>query len=242
MNIRVLLSMLLFMIMSAIVSTIRAAAVDTPDTPAYHQKETQGYSNTLFIGYDLYTLRPKSATTYSLSGFVIGYSIDFNILKDYPLMLGTGIDGRFTFRDKTFHDSATYDQITAKVSTRFINFNIPLNISYKVPLSPVFSITPQFGFDFRIQAFGRAKTEVTVPESNHDSLVKTSGFIPGNVNLFSKNALGNEALKRFQFGWHAALKLQYDQYVIGVSYGTDFAKLRNELGSSNLLVNFGYVF
>lgn len=242
MYIRALLLFLLYIAMPFNAVTAYAASSMTTEKAAASTELAPGHINELFVGYDLYTLRPKAAATYSLNGFVVGYAIDFKILRDYPLYLGTGIDGRFTFRSKTFHDSATYDKLTAKVSTHFINFNVPLNLSYRFPVSSDLSFTPQFGFDFRIQALGRSKTEVSFPDNYPDRMVRATSFVPGNVNLFSKSVLGNEALKRFQFGWHAALKLQYDQFVVGVSYGTDFAKLRNELGSSNLLINFGYVF
>lgn len=197
--------------------------------------------NTIFAGYDLYTLRPKAAAAFSLNGVVIGYNIDFRITRNHPLYIGTGVDARLTFRDKTVHDTATYDEIKAKVSTRFLNFNIPLNLSYRLPVSDLLYVIPQIGLDFRIQALGKKTTTISSP-AKPEVMAKTSGFTPGSVNLFSKNALGPQALRRFQAGWHAALKLQYDQFVLGISYGTDFAKLRNELGSSNLLVNLGYMF
>lgn len=243
MHLRVLfpfiLSLIFFTSVPAIASSRADAATSTVSPSA---GVSPGRINTLFAGYDLYTLRPQSAATYSLNGFVIGYSIDFRLSDKHPVYLGTGIDARFTARSKTFHDSPTYNEINAKVTTRFINFNIPLNVSYRIPASPLFSVTPQFGFDLRVQAYGNARTEVSAPNVETTTLAGVVGFIPGDVNLFSKSVLGNQALRRVQAGWHAALKLQYDQFVLGVSYGTDFAKIRNELGSSNLLVNLGYVF
>lgn len=234
----VFLSIILF---STIFSTANATESTTAAT-SHTSGDTPSRIHTITAGYDLYTLRPKAAATFSLNGFSIGYTIDFKLSGQIPLYLGTGISGRATFRSKSFHDSATYNEINAKVSTRFINFNIPVNLSYRLPVSSELSFTPQFGFNFTIQAYGHAKTTLTLPDEIPQPLVKASGFLPGDVDLFSKSALGNNALRRFQAGWHAALKLQYDQFVLGVSYGTDFAKIKNELGSSNLLVNLGYVF
>lgn len=232
------ISFLLFIFLIAKGSVTAATSESTTSTA----EDTPSRINTLYLGYDLCTLRPKDAATFSLNGFVAGYSVDFRITTHHPLYLGTGLDVRFTTRDKTFHDTNTYDAIKAKVSTHFLNFNVPINLSYRLPLSETFNITPQLGLDFRVQAIGKRTTTIFYPSGAHLPSANVSGFTPGSVNLFSRNVLGEQALRRFQAGWHAALKLQYDQFVLGISYGTDFAKLRNELGSSNLLVNLGYVF
>lgn len=232
------ISFLLFIFLIA-KGSVTAATSESATSTA---EDAPSRINTLYLGYDLYTLRPKDAATFSLNGFVAGYSIDFRINTHHPLYLGTGLDARFTTRDKTFHDTNTYDAIKAKVSTHFLNFNVPINFSYRLPLSETFNITPQLGLDFRVQAIGKRTTTISYPSGAHIPSASVSGFTPGSVNLFSRNILGEQALHRFQAGWHAALKLQYDQFVLGISYGTDFAKLRNELGSSNLLVNLAYVF
>lgn len=235
-------SIFLSAILSSAIFFTAKASESTTATTSQTRGETPSRIQAITAGYDLYTLRPKAAASYSLNGFAIGYTIDFKLSSQLPLYLGTGISGRATFRGKRFHDSATYNEINAKVSTRFINFNIPVNLSYRLPISHLLSFTPQFGFNFTVQAYGHAKTTLTLPDEIPQPLVKANGFTPGDVDLFSKSALGNRALRRFQAGWHAALKLQYDQFVLGISYGTDFAKIKNELGSSNLLVNLGYVF
>ena len=232
------ISFLLFIFLIA-KGGVTAATSESTTSPA---EATPSRINTLYLGYDLCTLRPKDAATFSLNGFVAGYSVDFRITTHHPLYLGTGLYVRFTTRDKTFHDTNTYDAIKAKVSTHFLNFNVPINLSYRLPLSETFNITPQLGLDFRVQAIGKRTTTISYPSGAHIPSASVSGFTPGSVNLFSRHVLGEQALRRFQAGWHAALKLQYDQFVLGISYGTDFAKLRNELGSSNLLVNLGYVF
>lgn len=195
-----------------------------------------------YMGYNLYTLHPADAASFSLNGFQLGYNIDFKITKSYPLYLGTGVEGRFTFRVKTYHDSPTFNPIDAKITTHFININFPINISYKVEASPSTAIIPQFGFDFRVQLSDRSKVQVTVPEGSPVMSTKALGYTPGSYNLQSAKDMGTEVMRRCQVGWHAGLKLQHEAFMIGISYGTDFARLRNELGASNLLVNFGYVF
>lgn len=194
------------------------------------------------LGYDLNTLHPSGGSDFSLNGFTAGYNIDFRVSDALPVYVGTGLDWHFLFRTKTYNDSESYNAISAKVKTTFINFNIPLNVSYRVPVADRFFMTPQLGLDFRVQVYGHQKTTASVTGKEIDTPADAAGVTAGSVNLFSKNQLGDNALRRFQLGWHAGLKFQYDSFVLGVSYGTDFVKLRNELGSSNLLVNLGYMF
>lgn len=197
---------------------------------------------TLFAGYSLYTLRPADATTYSLNGFSIGYNIDFKVSKTLPLYVGTGLDARFNFRVKTYHDSPTYNPIDTKITTRFINLNLPANISYRVATTSSTTVIPQFGFDFRVQLSARSKVDVLTPEGSPKMSKKALGYSSGTYNLLSRKEMGSEVMHRCQVGWHAGLKVQHEAFVIGVSYGTDFAKLRNELGASNLMINLGYTF
>lgn len=197
---------------------------------------------TLFAGYNLYSLHPASAASFSLSGFDFGYNIDFPILRSTPIYIGTGADLRFTFRVKTFHDTPTYNLIDAKTTTRFFNLNIPVNISYRIDAGENSAVIPQFGFDLRVQLDARSKVDVSIPEGQPQMSRQAAGYTTGKYNLLSRSQLGPEAMNRVQLGWHAGLKLRFDSFSVSVSYGTDFARLRNELGASNLLVNLGYIF
>lgn len=203
--------------------------------------DTRRYQS-VFGGYNLYTLRPVDAASFSLNGFDIGYNIDFKISKSLPLYLGTGIESRFTFRVKGFYDTPTNNPVEVKTTTRFINLNLPINLSYRVDATPSTAVIPQFGFDFRVQLSARSKVDVTVPEGSPAMTKAAIGFTPGTYNLLSRQQMGTEVMRRCQVGWHAGLKIQHDSFVIGISYGTDFARLRNELGASNIMVNMGYVF
>lgn len=192
-------------------------------------------------GYDLWTLRPADSSTFSLNGFNVAYTADFLVSRTLPLYVGTGMQWGFFFRNKTYHDSENYNAVTAREHYKFVSMTVPVNVSYRVPVTPHVGVTPLFGLDFRVQVYGNRKTTVTTP-GNQKLPGDMSGYEEGSVNLFSKERLGNDALRRFQLGWHAGLKFHYDAFLISISYGTDFVKLRNELGSSNLMVNVGYLF
>lgn len=192
-------------------------------------------------GYDLWKMRPADSNSFSLNGFTLNYTADFLVSKSVPLYVGTGMQWGYFCRDKTYHGSENYNAVTANEHWQFVNVTFPVNVSYRVPVTPHIGLSPLLGFDFRVQLYGNRKTAVTTPH-NQDLPGDMSGFTPGNVNIFSRKQLGEDALRRFQMGWHAGLKFHYDSFLISISYGTDFVKLRNELGSSNLMVNVGYMF
>ena len=77
-----------------------------------------------------------------------------------------------------------------------------------------------------------------IPEVITDKLEN----IDKNINLFSSDDMGDNHLRRFQMGWHAGVNMEYNNVVLGLSYGTDFVKLHKNLGSSNFLVSLGYRF
>lgn len=228
-------------IRNMIISLLCLSAFAGAGAEDYGENEPRRY-HTLFAGYNLYALHPSDAASFTMNGFVLGYSVDFKISKTWPIYIGTGADMRFDFRVKTFRESPTYNPIAAKTTTRFINLNLPLNLSYRVDASPSTSFIPQFGFDFRVQLSARSKVNVSVPEESPVMSKASRGYTDGNYNLLSRSQMGGEVMRRCQVGWHAGLKLRYESLAIGVTYGTDFARLRNELGASNLMVNIGYVF
>ena len=99
------------------------------------------------VFYDLNTLYPKDADNAYFNGFGIGYNIDFRVSNSLPLYVGTGLDARFLFRSENILDADNYNPVDINVKTRFINLNLPVNVSYRVPVAQGFYLTPQLGLD-----------------------------------------------------------------------------------------------
>lgn len=224
------------------------AVTPNPAPVAPSSSEPKMTVQSVYAGYTLYTLRPAAGTSFSLNGFNVGYSIDFRLMKSHPLFAGTGITAAYTSRSKDFHEAANYNPVNGNVQVKFFNFTVPVNIGYELAIGQSdFSIIPQLGLDLRIQAYGHARLKSSPAQAGTAAAasglyVRASGYNPGSYNLFSSRQLGNRVFNRVQAGWHASLKLRAHSMVLGLSYGSDFKKLRNELGSSNLLVNLGYYF
>lgn len=213
-------------------SGFSASAQAGTDSPSILQKAS--------VFYDLNTLYPKDANNAYFNGFGLGYNIDFLVSKSLPIYVGTGLDLRFVFNNETIADAGNYNPIEAKAKTRFINLNLPINVSYRVPVAEGFYLTPQLGLDLRAQLNGRSRVEANTTGPRNFGLYSTT--TSNDIDLFSKDDLGSEHLKRFQFGWHAAVNFEYNRFNLGLSYGTDFVKLHKNLGASHSLVSLGYTF
>lgn len=211
-----------------------ASAQAGTDAPAHIQKAS--------LFYDLTTLYPKGADNAYFNGFGAGYSIDFRVSESLPLYVGTGLDMRVLFHEQTILDDTEFNLLDVKANTTFINFNLPVNVSYRVPVADGFYLTPQLGLDFRVQAYGHTKLDVdniSLVSPQYEELIAEAH---DGVNLFSGKDMGSEKLRRFQMGWHAGVNFEYNRFNVGLSYGTDFVKLKKNLGASHFLVSLGYTF
>lgn len=191
--------------------------------------------------YDLTTLYPKGADNVYFNGFGVGYNIDFRVSRTMPLYVGTGLNARFLFNEKEILDDEVYDLVDIEAHNTFINLNVPLNVSYRVPVADNFYLTPEVGLDFRLQLYAHSQIDTDI-----DGVIgNVAGeFQEGSrgVNLLSKNQMGDEHLRRFQMGWHAGLNFEYRHVNLGLTYGTDFVKLHKNLGAGHFLVSLGYTF
>lgn len=224
-------------------SVILAAAILAAATaPAVAQNDAPAILNRASVFYDLNTLYPSGASNSYFNGYGVGYNIDFRVSDTHPLYVGTGLDVKFVFNNRDISDDMDFDLVFIKAQSTMINFNLPVNLSYRVPVADRFYITPFAGLDFRLQAYGNTNLKIAVPENTPDEVIDRLERIDRDINLFSADDMGDNHLRRFQMGWHAGVNLEYNSVTLGLSYGTDFVKLHKNLGGSNFLVSLGYTF
>lgn len=110
--------------------------------PAMAQSEdAPARINKVSAFYDLTTLYPKGADNVYFNGFGVGYNIDFRVSRTMPLYVGTGLNARFLFNEKEILDDEVYDLVDVEAHNTFINLNVPLNVSYRVPVADSFYLT-----------------------------------------------------------------------------------------------------
>lgn len=194
------------------------------------------------VFYDLTTLYPSGASSTNFNGFGLGYNIDFRVSKSLPLYVGTGLNARFLFYEKNLHHEIFDKAINREADVTFINLNVPVNLSYRVPVAPGFYMIPEVGLDFRVQLYGNANihTEINDVIPGVDMSIYPQGT--EGINLFSAEEMESDRMHRFQMGWHAGLNFEYNRFTFGATYGTDFVKLHKGLGAGHLLVSVGYTF
>ncbi len=190
------------------------------------------------VMYDLNTLSPKYGDNSYFNGVGAGYTIDFRVSNTIPLYVGTGLNIRGVFDKDKIAINNEEDLVNMDVKSTLVNLNLPINVSYRVPVADNFYLTPQLGLDFRVQVYGQSKLDLNSDFPELNKLVSQDS----KVNLFSKNDLGDNRLRRFQMGWHAGLNFEYSRVNLGLSYGTDFVKIHKNVGGSNFLVSLGYTF
>lgn len=220
-----------FFVLAAGFLTLGASyAAAQTDAPAMIQRAS--------LMYDLNTLSPKYGDNSSFNGVGAGYTVDFLVGKSLPIYIGTGLNLRAVFNTDEITDSEDYDPLNLKFKSTLVNLNLPVNVSYRVPVADDFYLTPKVGLDFRVQLYGHGKlTADRVPEEFGEVIDRLH-----SVNFFSKDDMGGEAYRRFQMGWHAGVDFEYNRVNLGLSYGTDFVKIHKNVGGSNFLVSLGYTF
>lgn len=213
-----------------LMAPLASVAQSSADAPAIVQR--------VKLMYDLNTLSPKDGDNAYFNGFGAGYDIDFRVSSTMPIYVGTGLDVRGAWHGEKIIESGDYNPVDIQVNSTLVNLNMPINVSYRVPVAQDFYLTPQLGLDFRVQLYGHSKVE-NVVKLDHDDDLDLGDY---SVNLFSDKDMNGDKLRRFQFGWHAAVIAEYQRISLGLSYGTDFVKLHKNLGGSNFLVSVGYTF
>ena len=218
------------------ISTLLLGIIALGATTVKAQTDAPSTIQRVSVMYDLNTLSPKYGDNSYFNGVGAGYTVDFRVSKTLPLYVGTGLNLRVVFDKDKIVFNKEYDFVNIDVKSTLVNLNLPVNVSYRVPVADNFYLTPQLGLDFRVQVFGQSKLDLDSDFPELNRLVSNDS----KLNLFSKDDLGDAHLRRFQMGWHAALNFEYNRFNLGLSYGTDFVKIHKNIGGSNFLVSLGY--
>ena len=118
--------------------------------------------------------------------------------------------------------------------------NIPVSLVYRINVNEDFAISPNFGFDFRLNLSGKYKNERSVSYGGETESKSE------DCNLFDddemKKAELGEGWKRFQAGWHIGVGFDYKALHFGVDYGTDFNEITEKTKVATTSVTVGYNF
>ena len=182
---------------------------------------TDGY-NRVYVGYS--GVKGKididGADDMKFPGFSVGYLRGIGLTQKVPLYLEVGGEIDFN-RYSESEGGEDYKQT-------ILGLKIPVSLVYRLNINENFSISPLFGFDFRLNLMGKGKSE-----SDGES---------EDWNLFDDDEMGGEAYKRFQAGWHIGVGFDYKALHFGVDYGTSFNEIREKVKLATTSVTVGYNF
>ena len=182
---------------------------------------TDGY-NRVYFGYSGVKAKVDVSGVDDLKypGFSVGYLRGIGLTQKVPLYLEVG--GEIDFN----RYSESYDGEDYKET--LLGLKIPVSLVYRININEDFSISPLFGFDFRVNLLGKAKVEYG--DESYD------------YNLFKDDEMDGEAYKRFQAGWHIGVGFDYKALHFGVDYGTSFNEITEKVKLATTSVTVGYNF
>lgn len=206
---------------------------------------TDGWG-TFYLQWNPSTLKVdvKNADDLSFTGFSIGYNKAFSVSKSSPLFLEAGVALQYSFNSEDYDDG--YDDETITQKTNFFSAKIPVSLMYKfdLPNSSV-SLVPFVGVDFRFNISGKQKIEYDYDDDDYyyDDYYDDDED-NYELDLFDKKDMGkNNVWKRFQIGWHIGINAHLgENWLIGVSYGSDFSEIAKKTKISTTSVTLGYRF
>ena len=153
-------------------------------------------------------------------GFSVGYLRGISLTQKVPLFLEVG--GALQF------NKWSEDYEGATDSETLLGLNIPVSLLYKFNITDDFAISPDFGFNFRLNLMGKGKWEYDGESEDW--------------NLFDDDEMDGEAYKRFQVGWHIGVGFDYKFLHLGVDWGTDFNEIAEKTKLRTTYVTLGWNF
>ena len=176
---------------------------------------TDGY-NRIYVSYLPSKLKADGASIKMKGSFEAGYLRGIGLTSNVPLYLEVG--GALQYR--------SYSEEDYGYETKFnmLSLNIPVALTYRINVTDDFAVSPNFGFDFRVNVMGKEKVT-----EDGDELYDTDLFSDADWN-------------RFQAGWHIGVGLDYRALHFGVQYGTDFNEIAEELKIATTSVTLGFNF
>lgn len=189
-----------------------------------------------------------------LNGFSIEYTHGFGLSKRIPLFLEIGVNFNCGFRTET--ETAYYsipvenETYSGSVETKYkiqnINFNIPVNLAYKIGINEKTYCTPYVGINMRMNCMLREKIHITTEENvqmQSHNMSEIKHYDTGWSTLYPEDGIHPFADGyRYQIGWHAGVGMTLRKIYVGVEYGTDFTQICRGVDSSKLAISLGYTF
>lgn len=177
----------------------------------------EGY-NRAGISYELETMYPKHGDNLNLNGFGLNYIHGFGVSSKLPLFVETGAKFSAVFGSIEEKDMG----YTYKTDYQVMSLAVPVNVAYRFSFADgTMGIAPYLGLNFKFNLLAKGK------EGGE------------SYNLFDKDVWD---ANRFQMGWHVGAVYNWNSIYAGLSFGTDFIEIAEDVATSTFNITVGYNF
>ena len=226
-----LLSLVAFFAISNVVS---AQYFDPKNWNTEFHELGSGWS-TVWAEYNPSVLKTdvKGVDNQSVTGFSLGYSQAFSIVKDGFLFLEAGLGGQYTFYSDD--EYMNIDGYNVKVEENFSmwSLKLPVNLLCKFEVGDNgFSLSPFVGLTLRYNISAQLKEEAKYGGQS----------VSEKLDLFKESDMGGSDFtwNRFQIGWQVGLKAIINKRImIGASYGNDFSEICKKVKLQTTTITLG---
>lgn len=183
--------------------------------------------------------------SFGVIGVNMGYAHAISLSKTTPLFLELGLEANYSA------GSEKVPGTTADINVKMLNLQVPLNFTYRIPVTEKFAIAPFVGANFKVNIIGNAS--VSVNDYNSEAI---SFFNEDDMSAMSSITSGRtETANRFQIGMNAGVNfIIANKFSIGYRFQPDFMnyfgydiKLKSydggvKLTSTNHYISLGLIF
>lgn len=153
----------------------------------------------------------------SFTSLALTYTNANPLTQSIPLFLEWGIGGQYSF----------YSEDDYKIN--YVSLKVPINLiyDYEIPGTKI-NIDPFVGLKLRGNIWGEAKDD--------DDYY----YYDESINLFDSD---EGDWKRFQIGWNIGVKARFNNsFFVGLSYGSDFSEMAEDMKINETSISLGFVF
>ena len=150
-----------------------------------------------------------------LTGFQVGYVKSFGISANSPIFIETGANLSYISGEIDKYD---------EIDMNMFSINVPVNLGYQYAFSETASIFPYAGVTLRGNILGKYKGDGE------------------SISIFDSDLDDGWKANRFQIGWQVGVAATFNQFVVGVSYGTDFNEVIEGGKVATTAISVGYNF
>lgn len=198
------------------VSASASAQFTNSSSSSASSTSTEGW-NTFGFEYLPSSFSPKHGDSQSFTGLAITYTNANSLTKTIPLFFEWGIGAQYSHYSKN------------DFSINYVSLKVPLNLvyDYEIPGTSI-NLDPFIGLKLRGNVWG----EGTEDDDYYGD--------DNSYDLFDKD---EGDWNRFQIGWNIGLKARFNnKFFVGLSYGSDFSEMADDMKINEASISLGLVF